>query len=411
MFLKTFFKTFAPHTDSGSSLDDPFDDVVGDLNDVMTDAGMGDDDGGAAPHHAVAEPEPRETADDLADELAAAMEGDDDAPAAEAPEAQGKEPVAAEGQEQPAATKEGDKPAEPSFTPPEHYSAAQKEQFGKLPEEAQAFVDKREREVQDAWRSRMTTVNQQVRRAEQIEQIVKPYEAMMAEHNLAPETAIQNALASAAFAQNDPAGYFRWMSETMGVDLADIANGGDGKGGMNEDDFADPKVQQLQQELAELRNWREQQEQTVQQSTQQQNLQMLEDLESEKNPTTGELVRPFFSDVDISGEIVNQIRAANHAGRPLRSKQDLAALYDQVVWATPRTRNILLAQQAQQKAAGQSPAKAPSGRTPRDRARAATTVPSQNQPAPRDAPVIHDRQSIENMMFEDYDKMIGGDAI
>lgn len=226
--------------------------------------------------------------------------------------------------------------------PPASWTNEAKEKFAALPPETQEYIVQRESE-RDKY---LTETGQKYKQAsdvaQRLEQTLEPYRHLIQDTGLDEFSALENLLRAAAFAQNDPQGYIKWLQSQVG----DPENEAD-------DVFIDPSVKQLRsqvQDIASILSTMQQQQ------TQRQQQAAVDRANAEKNSfasakdAKGNPLHPHFEQVRTQMAGLLQSGAAS----------DLASAYEQAVWIVPEVRAKMI--EAEQKAKV-AKAKAAAGRT------------------------------------------------
>jgi hypothetical protein len=243
-------------------------------------------------------------------------------------------------------------PAEtvPAVEAPQHWAAADKELFGKLPPDGQKFLVERHRAMEGDYTRRMQEIAPLRKAAEHWQPYLQQFGAdatpdkvfnhlLQAEYNLRNGTPEQK---TALFQQ-----WARDYGITLGQPAQQPAA----------DEYVDPQVAAVRQELAEMKAWRTSREQAETQHRQQQEQQQLQTLQSTidsfetEKTEAGAPAHPHFQAVrDTMAALIGSKQAP-----------DLKAAYDMAVWARPDLRQQLLTAQqdaAAKKSAEEAKAKA-----------------------------------------------------
>lgn len=176
----------------------------------------------------------------------AADEGIQDKPAvdkgAEGAEAAAEKDSAAEGAAD-TTDQDGDKgegTAEQPLSPPERWSAADKESFKGLPRQAQDLVLKREADVERYLSQESQKIAETKRLYEPLERTIGPRREAWALQGFTPDAALDHLFALSDFATRDKPGFIRWFAQQHGVDIGTLATGADAP---------DPKLTALEQRV------------------------------------------------------------------------------------------------------------------------------------------------------------------
>jgi hypothetical protein len=248
------------------------------------------------------------------------------------------EPVAPEAQ--PAAP-ETETPAVPAVEAPQHWAAADKERFAKLPPDGQQFLLDRHKAMEGDYTRRMQEIAPLRKTAEQW----TPY---LAQIGATPEQAFQALIGAEYTLRNgtpdQKQAALRQLAQDYQIPLTQAAPQ------PATDEYVDPQVAALNQKLAQLEAWKNSSEQAEQQRQRQQ----MEQRQSELHST----IAAFTAEKTEAGapahphyEAVRETMAALIGGG---QASDLKTAYDMAVWARPDLRQQLLT--AQQEAAAKKSA-------------------------------------------------------
>jgi hypothetical protein len=237
--------------------------------------------------------------------------------------------------EQPAAP-ETETPAVPTVEAPQHWAAADKERFAKLPPDGQQFLLDRHKAMEGDYTRRMQEIAPLRKTAEQW----TPY---LAQIGATPEQAFQALIGAEYTLRNgtpdQKQAALRQLAQDYQIPLTQAAQQ------PAADEYVDPQVAALNQKLAQLEAWKNSSEQAEQQRQRQQ----MEQRQSELTAT----ISAFATEKTEAGapahphyEAVRATMAALMSGG---QASDLKTAYDMAVWARPDLRQQLLT--AQQEAA------------------------------------------------------------
>jgi hypothetical protein len=239
-------------------------------------------------------------------------------------------------------------PAAPATEAPQHWAAADKELFAKLPPDGQKFLVERHKAMEGDYTRRMQEIAPLRKAAEQW----TPYLQQM---NATPEQAFNHLLQAeyqlrTGTPEQKQALFQQWARD-YDIPLGQTAQQ------PAEDQYIDPQVAALKQELAEIKAWRSSRDQAETHHRQQQEQQQLQTLrstidsfETEKTEA-GAPAHPHFQAVRDTMAVLMSSHQAS----------DLKAAYDMAVWARPDLRQQLISAQqeaAVKKAAEEAKAKA-----------------------------------------------------
>mgnify|MGYP003145449229 FL=1 len=219
---------------------------------------------------------------------------------------------------------EEQKPLE-AITPPQHWPKDFKEDFEKLPVEAQHLLYDRHKELEGDYTKKTQGVAKYRKRQEALDEIMKPYLADFQRAGMDEIGAVRQLFAAHDYLRKDPKQAIQWLAKNYGVDMSEV--------GMDtaEDEYADPQVKALQQQVAQLQGFLNQQQQTQMQSVQQDTQSMIDKFASAKD-ADGNLKYPHFSEVrDRMGVLIQGNQA-----------QDLESAYEMAIYADPKLRQSLM---------------------------------------------------------------------
>lgn len=177
--------------------------------------------------------------------------------------------------------------SEDSLTPPEHWSAADKEAFNEQPKEAQEWMLKRHKEIEGDYTRKRQQESAKVRIAEAVTDALEPYRQEFASAGLDEAGAVRQLASWHNALRTSPREAIHKLAATYGIDLTepDI-----------EDDITDPALRTIQQEVGSIKQSLSEQ----QQAAQQQALLSLQDtIQNFEKATDGEgkLLHPHFKEL------------------------------------------------------------------------------------------------------------------
>lgn len=210
--------------------------------------------------------------------------------------------------------------------PPDHWSAEDRERFNAIsdPVARQHVLDVR-KSLERGYNRKFEELADERRQLSDWEQVFKPVDNDLKLAGVSRTQAVQRLLAAQQMLQNTPEQAIQWLAQQYGVNLTQLNPA--------TEDVADPQYAGLQQKIGSIENqmqgWVNQQQQQRVQSVQQQ----IEQFRSATDEN-GSPLHPHF-------EKVKQHMAAIADAQP---DADLAALYDQAVYANPETRTAILSE-------------------------------------------------------------------
>ena len=219
--------------------------------------------------------------------------------------------------------------AETPLSPPERWSAADKEQFKALPPEAQKLVLKREGDVERYLTQETQKIAETKRNYEPLERHIAPRREAWALQGFTPDAALEHLFALSDFATRDKPGFIRWFAQQQGVDLSELASSGASA--------PDPQIQALSQEVQSLKQADQQRQQQARDTYRQSVNSAIQEFAQDTKS------HPHFKDVeaDIAAMlpgIMQQKPGASH-------KELLQIAYDKATWANDGVRTKILAEQ------------------------------------------------------------------
>ena len=231
---------------------------------------------------------------------------------------------------------------------PAHWSAADREMFGKQPPEARKWLMERSRAMEAAHTRRsqeLAQQHQQVAPVAQIAQKWQPYlQQLGAAFPQAVDLLFDKEYRLRTGSQDEKLEIVRQIIDDYGIKPP----GGGGEEGQAP--VQDPRVDQLTQQIHQMQaGWQQQQAQTVQQQqAYQQQAQARAQASLQEFATAkgadGKLAHPHF------GEVQNDMTRLAQADLAAGVQPDLQSLYDRAVWANGNTRSQLLSAQQGQEA-------------------------------------------------------------
>jgi hypothetical protein len=219
---------------------------------------------------------------------------------------------------------EEEKPLE-AITPPQHWPKDFKEDFEKLPVEAQHLLYDRHKELEGDYTKKTQGIAKYRKRQEAFDEILKPHMDDFSRAGMDEVGAVRQLLAAHDYLRKDPKQAIQWLAKNYGVDMSEV--------GMDtaEDEYADPQVKALQQQVAQLQGFLNQQQQTQMQSVQQDTQSMIDKFASAKD-ADGNPKYPHFEEVrDRMGVLIQGNQA-----------QDLESAYEMAIYADPKLRQSLM---------------------------------------------------------------------
>lgn len=215
--------------------------------------------------------------------------------------------AAAEAPEKEASTPEGGASAiegadvEPTeVSPPEHWSAEDKEAFGKLDSYAREVLLQREKNFTKGLEEKSTALKR-------YEDALKPYGHLLTGAD--PVQAIDRLFKAQAYLQSNPVEGIKWLMQSYNVDGSQFAPKPAEQD--RDDEFLDPEVKRLRQELKDARDEQAQKERQAEQRRQQEQFAMIGQFKSAAGDD-GQPLHPHFDDLQpIMAGLLSAGRAAD----------------------------------------------------------------------------------------------------
>lgn len=222
---------------------------------------------------------------------------------------------------------------------PLSWSQDAKEEFAKLPRAIQAKIAERESERENFVRSKGEEAAQIKGRYQALEQAMEPYRQQLALSGADEATVIRQLFAAQQYLQQKPAEAIQWLAKSYGVELGKLAGGDRTKS----EDWQDPLETRLRREFEEKLAARDQQtQQTAAAQAYQAALSEVQAFMTE----VGEDGKPLRPHVEAVSDDMQAIARSIRAQKPGTSVRDvMAEAYERAVWANPKTRELLQAEQ------------------------------------------------------------------
>lgn len=206
---------------------------------------------------------------------------------------------------------EQDEEPEP-IDPPQHWSAADRDRFSKLPVEAQSFVIERHKSMEADYTRKTQEVASIRKRGEALDEVIAPFRQEFQLAGMDDVAAIRQLFSVHDFLKRDPTKAVQWLAQTYGADLT-----------QTEEDV-DPHVAALRREVQQLHQERQQETLTAQQRQQQELVNQIKTFEEEKDES-GNLKHPHF--ITVYDDMVKMIQSG--------LASDLQGAYDRAVRMRP----------------------------------------------------------------------------
>jgi|TARA_R110000823_G_scaffold65480_2_gene153585 hypothetical protein len=225
-------------------------------------------------------------------------------------------------------TADDDAPEPSASAPPEHWSSADKTEFGSLPDDARDFVLRRYKSMEGDYTEKTKALADERGRFEKLDQVLAPHREQFARSGVDEAAAIAQLFQAQQFLQTQPVEALRWLAQTTGVDLSLLAPTDSSE---DDSEWVDPDVKQLQQRLSH-------QEQYMASMQEQQN--------RERETVFVQQVNAFNAETGTDGKLVHphmeaatpQMAALLKSGQA----QTLQDAYDKSVWMVPEIRDQMI---------------------------------------------------------------------
>jgi len=269
--------------------------------------------------------------DAIADEMSAAERARDEKGRFAAQQKDATTPQAPELPTEQTPAPEADKPV-PMLA---SWTAQQRADFAKLPKEAQQIVYERGRDMEAHFSRTTQHLSQQINAYNDLNQVLAPYEKAWNLNGVSRVPVIKQLLEAQEFINSDPHGAIRWIAETTGVNLAEVAQGAP---------QVDPQYLSMQQQLAQMQQYIQQQEQQTQSYVLNNATAEINSFASETN-ADGSPLRPHLQQIYQEMQpIVADLRSQN----PQASHRAiLNEAYERACWANPTIRAQRIQSEAQ----------------------------------------------------------------
>lgn len=248
----------------------------------------------------------------------------DSAPAADKVEVEAPaEPVA-----EPAEVSEAVAPEQaqaPAIEPPQAWSGAAKAQWNSLPPTLQTEISKREADIARGF----SQIGQQWAPFEAVLREIEPIKDTLALNGLTAGQYLGQLVAAEKMLGTNPVPAIRWLAQRYGVDLAQLAAGGDAH--QPQQPPIDPHLQAAQQRIAAL----EQRIQSFGQGLTQ------KDVQADLRAFEGDANNRYSKHPAVRQEMGRLISKG--------AADTLKAAYDQAIWLVPEIRGEVIAEQAKAK--------------------------------------------------------------
>lgn len=275
----------------------------------------------SAPQGDLDQPKEEQTDDTAPEEEAAEPNAPEDSAGTESDQGDESEGEAAEEEPQPLA-------------PSDRWTAEEKEEFTKLPRQAQEILLRREQNVSSYLTQESQKIADQRREIEPVLNIFKQREQVAAQNGMTPQQEFGVLYRISEFAAKDPNEYIKWFAHQRGIDLEQLVLGGESS--------VDPEVAELKQKVGSLEQTITRQHQGAEQA-ELQKLQATVDTFSSNSEQY-----PHFKQLET--EIIAFIPLAKQSNPGATPDVWLKDAYERAAWANPSIREDLMKSQEATKA-------------------------------------------------------------
>lgn len=251
-------------------------------------------------------------------------------PLKEAPEAEPEEEEEIEASDDDGEDlEEDDEPEDDDVDVPQNYSQKVRDWISTLDKEGQRIAVDRLKELDRGFQKKTEKLASMEKRVRSIDDALEGYREQFAREGVDEGALIKQLLAANNFLATQPEKALKWLADSVGVDLAQVA-------APQQQEYVDPQIATLQAEIQQLRGFIQQQQQGQQQAHQAGIRSQIDAFAAEKDEG-GNALRPHFEAVKPTMARMLQTGEAN----------TLQEAYDKAIWATPKIRQELLKQQTQ----------------------------------------------------------------
>ena len=201
-------------------------------------------------------------------------------------------------------------------------SADQRVAFKALPIDAQRQVAERYAEVRRTLTQKTEEISMEREKYKELETAFEPYREQLALQGDTPVTAARKLLAAQSALTKDPVNALKWLSQSLGVDLRQLAPQPD-----KEEEYLDPAVKALKDEVKSLRAELNQQRVGADNARAQEVQKIMDDFRTAKDDA-GNLKHPHFENADVQAVIAGLVRQG----------KTLAEAYERAVFVLPEVR-------------------------------------------------------------------------
>lgn len=225
-----------------------------------------------------------------------------------------------------------------TLTPPETWSAADKETFARSPRDVQEWALRRHQEMTADYTRKTMEISDLKKTWGPLQEMFAPHIAQGVQ--VAP--LIQSWAQVASHLQQNPAEALQQLARQYNVDLGQLTpkQKDDIWGDESNTNVVDPRISELEQRIQHLTGHLQQRDQLEQQSKV---TAFTNDIQAfaQQKTEAGELAHPHFD------ELIPEMMTMAQAIRASGQQPNIKDLYDKALWANPSTREKVLAAQRQ----------------------------------------------------------------
>lgn len=245
---------------------------------------------------------------------------------------------------------------------PEHWSQADKEAYGELPDEVKPLWLEKSKSLEAGYQQKFEEVAAQRKELEPyrgIDEVFKPLQQQLAMAGVTPEQYTRQLVATALQLQQDPVTGLRNLAAGYGVTMDDLV--GKSQDADDDDLYADPEVKALKdliaQQASQIQQLSTKFDQSQQATRQASESQILNEWTA-FTESKGEDDKPLYPHAADLRQLVG-FELERNPPQPTETTQEaFARAYDKVKWTVPEIReSVLAAEKAKLKAGEKSQAK------------------------------------------------------
>lgn len=188
------------------------------------------------------------------------------------------------------------------LSPPDTWSADAKERFKKVPREAQEILLEREKSITGDYTRKTQELAEQRKRYQAIDEAWKPYAEKFSSRGATPEGLLREYTQLIEALETNPQGTLQFLAQRFGSNQQ----------AQRTQIPADPAIRQIYQQVNDLASWQKQQLELEERRKLESYDMDVRDFLDEKDASTGELLRPYFKEVETAvAALLPEIHKAN----------------------------------------------------------------------------------------------------